>query len=167
MGNKNIIALYLGAIVLANLLAATFGPQITILNAFLFIGLDLSSRDKLHEAWHGKGLVWKMGLLILVGSVVSYLFNKNAGQIAVASFVAFGAAAIVDTLVYQVLYRFPRFTKMNGSNIASAAVDSLVFPTLAFGGFLPLITLGQFLAKVLGGAVWAWILTRNDLKGLR
>jgi hypothetical protein len=37
-------------------------------------------------------------------------------------------------------------------------VDSVLFPTIAFGAFLPAIVLGQFVAKVAGGAVWSWIL---------
>jgi len=48
--------------------------------------------------------------------------------------------------------------RVNGSNVVSAAVDSVVFPTLAFGSFLPWVILGQFLAKVAGGAVWSLIL---------
>ena len=37
---------------------------------------------------------------------------------------------------------------------------SMIFPLLAFGSFMPLIVLGQFLAKVAGGAVWAWTMNR-------
>lgn len=152
------VLLYLGAIVLANLGVATFGPSVTIINAFLFIGLDLTARDKLHDAWHGRGLLLKMAALIAVGSGLSWLLNRNAGTIALASFVAFAAAASVDALVYQLLRRYPRWLRINGSNIPSAAVDSLIFPTLAFGSFLWPIVLGQFLAKVGGGFVWSLIL---------
>ena len=156
------IILYLGAIVAANLLVAHFGPAVSIVNAFLFIGLDLTSRDKLHEAWHGKGFVWKMGLLIATGSVLSWLLNRDAGQIALASFVAFALAALTDTIVYSFALgrRWSWLKRSNGSNVASAAVDSIAFPTLAFGSFMPLVTLGQFAAKVLGGALWSLILRR-------
>ena len=156
------IIMYLSAIVLANLSSAHFGPSASVVNAFLFIGLDLTSRDKLHDAWHGKGLWWKMGLLIATGSIISYLLNRNAGMIAVASFVAFLCASIVDTTVYHFLKDKKYMVRVNCSNVFSAAVDSLVFPTIAFGGFLPLITLGQFAAKVFGGAIWAYILRKND-----
>lgn len=139
---------------------ARFGPSTTIINAFLFIGLDLTSRDKLHDAWHGRGLAWKMGLLIAAGSVLSYLLNRQAGQIALASFLAFAAAAVVDTITYSVLRERTWMVRVNGSNIFSAAVDSLVFPTVAFGMLMPLVILGQFAAKVLGGFVWSWILKR-------
>jgi len=29
---------------------------------------------------------------------------------------------------------------------------------LAFGGFMPVIVLGQFVAKVFGGAIWVFII---------
>lgn len=156
------VFLYLGAIVAANLITAKFGPSASIVNAFLFIGLDLTSRDKLHETWNGRGLVWKMALLIAAGSLLSWVLNRNAGMIAVASFVAFACSAVTDTVIYQLLHNRAWFTKVNASNIGSALVDSLVFPTIAFGGFLPWVTLGQFAAKVLGGFVWALILNRID-----
>lgn len=161
MSNKVYILMYLGAIILANLTVARFGPSSAIVVAFLFIGLDLTSRDKLHEAWHNNGLVWKMGILIAVGSFISWILNKDSGRVAVASFVAFMFAAVVDTIVYQILHKRSYLVKVNGSNVFSALVDSIIFPTIAFGGFLPLITLGQFVAKVFGGAVWAFILNKK------
>lgn len=157
-----IIAMYLGAIIAANLLVAWLGPAASISNAALFIGLDLTSRDKLHDAWRGRGLVWKMGALIAAGSFLSWLLNRDAGQIALASLVAFAAAACVDTLVYHLLCDRAHLVKVNGSNVFSAAVDSTVFPTLAFGTFMPWIVLGQFAAKVIGGAVWSVILLRGS-----
>lgn len=153
-----LVAAYLFAIVAANLLVARFGPGISILNAFLFIGLDLSSRDALHERWQRGQLMWKMAALAGAGSLLSWLLNRGAGRIALASAVAFGTAAVVDAVVYHLVRRSPRLTRMNASNSVSAAVDSLVFPTLAFGGFMPLITFGQYVAKVGGGAIWAWVL---------
>jgi hypothetical protein len=157
------VALYLTAIVAANLTVAMFGPAVSVLNAFLFIGLDLTARDKLHDAWRGRGLFWKMALLIAAGSLLSWLLNRNAGPIALASFAAFASAATVDALVYARLGGYPRWLRMNGSNIPSAAVDSLIFPALAFG--LPLlwpIVVGQFVAKVTGGFVWSLALAMFD-----
>lgn len=167
MSNKTTwfyVVLYLFAIVAANLLVARFGPSVTIINAFLFIGLDLTTRDGLHEAWGKSGLWWKMLLLIGTGSLISYALNSAAGQIALASFVAFAAAGVTDTIVYQALHKRAWMVKVNGSNVASAAVDSIAFPTIAFGAFLPLIVLGQFAAKVGGGFMWAWIIGKFRVK---
>jgi len=153
--------MYLVAIVMANLLVTWFGPSVVIVNAFLFIGLDLTARDKLHEQWQHKHLWSKMALLIGVGSTLSWLLNRNAGPIALASFVAFACAGIADALVYHLLRDKAKMLKINGSNVVSAAIDSLVFPTLAFGSFMPLIVLGQFAAKVAGGFLWSLVIARG------
>jgi hypothetical protein len=36
----------------------------------------------------------------------------------------------------------------------------LVFPTIAFGVLMPHIVAMQFLAKVVGGAAWAYVINR-------
>lgn len=156
-----LVLLYLAAIVAANLLVARFGAGITIFNALVFIALDLTTRDALHEAWHGRHLWRNMALLVGAGSILSALLNWNAAHIALASFAAFALAGVADTLVYAALGNKSRLVRMNGSNVVSAAVDSLVFPILAFG-FPPLwgIVLGQFLAKTVGGALWSLLLVR-------
>jgi len=155
-----VIAVYLAAIVAANLSVAMFGPAASILNAFLFIGLDLTTRDALHDRWHDDHLVLRMGGLIAVGGAISFALNAGAGQIAIASTVAFALAATVDGLVYAALGDRAYLVRVNGSNVPAAAVDSLVFPTIAFGAFLPLVVLGQFAAKVAGGFVWSLVLSR-------
>lgn len=155
-----LVLLYLVAIVAANLSVAYFGPASTIVNAFLFIGLDITTRDMLHERWENRHLWWKMALLIGAGSAISWVLNRNAGPIAVASLAAFAASGLADTLMYHFLRRYAKFFKVNGSNVVSAAVDSVVFPTVAFGAFIPWIAAGQFVAKVAGGLLWSLLLNR-------
>lgn len=159
MKEKVLIGIYLVAIISANLLTTKFGAWFSIINAFVFIGLDITTRDYLHEVWK-KRLWLKMGLLIASGSLLSWLLNRNAGMIAIASFSAFALAGIVDTIVYAILRKKNYLVKINGSNILSALVDSIVFPTIAFGSLIPLVILGQFIAKVGGGFIWSLILRR-------
>lgn len=159
--NRFYILIYLTSIILANLIVSMLGPSSVIWVAFLFIGLDLTSRDYLHEAWHNEGLWWKMAVLVGTGSLFTYLLNTSAGPVAIASFVAFALAGIADTVTYHLLKDRARMVKINGSNVVSALVDSVVFPTMAFGAFMPLIILGQFAAKVGGGFVWSLILNRR------
>jgi hypothetical protein len=156
------VMIYLVAIVAANLSVLYFGPASMPVNAFLFIGLDLTLRDKLHEAWRDN-LAIKMSGLIAFGSAITYLLNASASRIALASMIAFGAAALFDTLVYQKLIRKPFLVRANGSNVAGALVDSVLFPTVAFGVFMPWVIAGQWVAKVFGGALWAWLLVRFRL----
>jgi hypothetical protein len=154
------VVAYIAAITAANLSVATWGPWVSPINAFLLIGLDLSLRDHLHERWRGAQLVPRMLALIAAAGAISYLLNPAAGKIALASFAAFTVAAAVDAVVYQALIKRGYLTRSNGSNAAGALADSLIFPTLAFGGFLPHIVALQFAAKVAGGAVWALAIKR-------
>ena len=158
-----LVILYLTSIIIANLLVAQFGASIVILNAFLFIGLDLTARDRLHEEWKHKNLWLNMFMLISVGSILSAILNWQALPIAMASFVAFGSAGIVDTFVYQLLGNNSRLVKVNGSNVFSSIADSLVFAVVAFGfPVLWWIIAGQIIAKIVGGFVWSLVLVRND-----
>jgi uncharacterized PurR-regulated membrane protein YhhQ (DUF165 family) len=147
---------YVAAMLLANLLVSKFGPAISPVLAFSLIGFDLSMRDWLHIRLRA----WQMAGLIVVAGALTYLLNPAAGMIAVASSVAFTAAALVDWATFTRL-RGSWLRRANGSNVAGAAVDSLIFPTLAFGALMPHIVLLQFIAKVAGGALWAWILSRQ------
>ena len=150
------IAAYAAAMILANLTVAAFGPWVSPINAFLLIGLDLALRDWLHVRLK----VWQMGSLIAFTGGLTFILNPAAGQIAVASAAAFTAAALVDWGTFARL-RGSWMVRANGSNVAGAAVDSLLFPTIAFGVLMPHIVALQFLAKVAGGAVWSWILNRR------
>ena len=154
------VLIFLVAIVLANLSVAYFGPISTPFNAFILIGLDLSLRDHIHECWHNKHLGLKMLGLIIVGAIITYLLNRNAGMICVGSVVAFSGALITDAIIYERLFHKAKLLKINISNIGSALTDSILFPTIAFGVFMPWIIVGQFLAKVIGGFLWSLILIR-------
>lgn len=152
--------MYIMAIVAANVSVMLFGPEVSILNAFAFIGLNLSARDTLHDIWKGSNLTRNMSALILFGALLSALFG--AGQVALASFAAFAASESVDTIIYKALGKRPKLLQVNGSNVVSAAVDSLVFPLIAFGTPLLIgIALGQFLAKVAGGFLWSLVLHKR------
>jgi len=153
--------IFLLFIVLANISVALFGEWASILNAFLFIGGDLAIRDKLHEEWKDQ-LITKMGALILLGGLISFILNKDAGIIAIASVVAFIGASIIDALIYQGLIDQKYLIKANGSNIGGSLVDSIVFPTIAFGGFNLWITTMQMFAKIFGGFFWSLIINYVD-----
>lgn len=158
------IFIYLAAVVLANFSVLWFGPVSTPINAFLLIGLDLTLRDALHDYWKKKMLWLKMFLLILAGSAITFILNRDAMQIAIASSAAFGAAGIMDAFFYNLLFKKKFLIRSNSSNIAGALTDSILFPTLAFGVLLPWIILGQFVAKVLGGFLWSLLLNTRRKK---
>lgn len=193
--DEMLVGMYLGAIVIANLVVAKWGLnevadlggfvgqlQVLFFTSLLLIGLDLTTRDFLHEMW--KDNLWENMLkLIVAGSLLSLVVNfflkfvgwdaapwDVAKAIALASTLAFFCAGVSDTLIYQLLGDHERFYRINGSNVVSGFVDSLVFPTLAWGIFLPLfagfdmnvasaidwhITGQMTAAKIIGGFFWA------------
>lgn len=157
---KLAIALYILSMTAANLLVAQFGPAISPILAFFLIGLDLSLRDYLHERMRAM----QMLAMIVAGGALTYLLNPAAGLIAVASASAFTAAALTD---WAVFVKVPGswMRRANSSNVAGAVVDSLVFPTIAFGVLMPHIVAMQFVAKVAGGAIWAFLLNRYATRG--
>lgn len=154
------VAVYIFAIVAANLSVATWGPWVSPINAFLLIGLDLSLRDYLHDQWRGKNLMLRMGALIAAAGAISYVLNPAIGIIAIASVVAFTAGGLIDALIYQSLIRKGYLVRSNSSNAGGAVVDSLLFPTIAFGAFLPAIVALQITAKISGGFLWSLALRR-------
>ena len=105
--------------------------------------------------YHGTPLTPRAQLLTMAGEhfCVSYM-------IAIASSAAFTAAALADWATFTKL-RGSWLYRANGSNVVGAAVDSLIFPTIAFGALMPGIVVAQFLAKVAGGALWAFVFSRR------
>ncbi len=156
--------IYILALVVANLLVAWLGAWFSLVNAFVLIGLDLSIRDKLHDLWQGEKLAIKMGGLIATASIVSYAINPATGMIAFASLAAFSLSMVADSFFYQYLKDREWLIRSNGSNIAGSLVDSIVFPTIAFGSLMLHIVALQFVAKVAGGLIWSKLLEKkNDI----
>jgi uncharacterized PurR-regulated membrane protein YhhQ (DUF165 family) len=161
------VAVYLLAIVGANVSTAILGPSWSIVNAFLFIGFTLTTRDKLHDLWNGRHLKIKMLALVVLGSILSFVVYQSSFSIAVASTVSFIFSFIVDAIVYHVNSNKSSSVRMNRSNVASSIVDSFTFPIIAFGSLMPMIMTGQFIAKVLGGYTWIRILAiMGDKEGI-
>lgn len=164
-----LVAAYLAAIVVANLTTAHFGPEWSIYNAFLFIGLNLTTRDRLHDLW-GRNRLRNMALLIVAGSLVSYgasmllapdvVPSDVVARIALASALAFVAAESLDAIGYQLLLPRPWLERANLSNCIGATVDSMIFVSVAFGWGWPII-FGQITAKIAGGFLWSLVLARR------
>lgn len=158
------VLIYAAAMTVANLLIAHFGPWVSPLNAFFLIGLDLALRDVLHVRLSGR----QMLALILASGALTYALNPSVPHIVIASAVAFTLAALVDWQAFKRL-QGTWLQRSLGSNVAGAVVDTAVFSLLAFVLLSPapkplavvaVIAGWQFLAKVAGGSLWAWVLSR-------
>lgn len=153
---RMLIAAYIAAMVAANLIVWWLGPMASPFIAFFLIGLDLTLRDVMHDRLNR----WQMLVVVLAGGVITWGLNPSAAKIAIASATAFTVSACADWLAYTLLRSKPWLVRANGSNVVGAAVDSIIFPTMAFGSFMPHIVAMQFAAKVCGGALWAWLLRK-------
>lgn len=155
-----LIFLYLLAIVVANLSVGYFGPTALVFTAWALIPFDLTVKDTLQEHWTGRGVVVRLGALVLTGSALSAALSMSAHQIALASFAAFSMSGLVDSLILAKMEHYPKLVRVNGSNVGGAVVDSLVFQLVAFGTVSPWLFVWQSGAKLLGGFVWSLILNR-------
>lgn len=159
-----LVLCYLGAAVGANLLIAALGPDWLPLTALVVVPFDLASRDLLHERWHGRQLWPRMTAMIVAASLLTVLVNRQAHAVAIASFASFLCSGLTDAVAYQLTEGRSRRVRMNASNVASAVVDSVTFPLIAFvGAVSPGLVLAQALTKVVGGAAWTHVLLRLGL----
>lgn len=152
-----LVAAFLAAIVAANVTLANWGPSAIVPNAFVLIGLDLITRDRLADFWGTRR--WSRTLaLIAAGGLLSWWLSRNAATIAEASAVSFAAAECCEAVAYHLLRRQRWADRAPRAATIGAIVDSVVFPTLAFGSFAFGTSLTQFAAKLAGAVVWMWLL---------
>lgn len=160
---------YLAAIIVANLTTAVWGPEWSILNAFLLVGLVLTTRDRLSDAWR-EHRVRNMAALIVAGSALSYfgalwlapdaLPSDVVARIALASCVAFAISETFDWATYHALRARPWLERATSSNVVGATLDSVIFVSIAFG-FDVYIIAAQIGAKVAGGYLFALAIRRR------
>ena len=142
-------------------------PKAAVYNAFLFIGLDLTSRDRLHDLWRGH-LIRNMAALIATGSAAllpglasgRLRPRRRANRLRLSGRVRRSCGA-ADALLYHLLRDRPWYERVNQSNLAGAAVDSLVFVALWPFGFDFTLAFTLFAAKVAGGVVWSFVLAKG------
>jgi queuosine precursor transporter len=129
--------------------------------AFLLIPFDLCARDVLHDRWRGGGRLFRnMALLVAGGSLLSCLVSPGSQRVALASMIAFAAAGGADSVVYHLARGRSRFARMNLSNAAAGALDSVVFPLVAFGATTFALSGAQAGAKFAGGLAWSFVFVR-------
>jgi queuosine precursor transporter len=155
------ISIYLVAFVLANLIVLYFGSIGLIFTALFLIPFDFVMRCIFHETWKGIELILKLGLIVIVASLITFVINRNAINIAIASSVGFILAQIFAGIFYQFFIKKSFFIKVNGSDAIGILIDSLAFQLIAFGIINYNILVGQFLLKLIGGLFWYWVIFKK------
>ena len=152
---------YVLVIVIANLSTTYFGLWITPLNAFFLIGAELVLRDVMHESLSKI----RMLSIVVIAGIISFLINADSKNIAIASFLAIVVSCLVDYYVYSKT-KGTWIKRSNNSNFFSGFTDSLIFPLVAVGVFNPYVFILQWMAKFIGGFIWALILNKYMSKYL-
>lgn len=152
------ISLYLFAFVLSNFIVLWFGAQGLIFTALFLIPFDFVMRCMFHEQWKGVELIIKLGALVMVASLLTYLINAQSENIALGSMFGFISAQIVAGLFYQLVIKKSYLLKVNGSDLVGIIFDSIVFQLVAFNFINLQISISQILLKFFGGLFWYWIL---------
>lgn len=161
------LAVYIGAIVAANVLTQRYGlvpvgfGLVTTAGTYA-AGFALLARDFVHRY---AGVVWVF-VGIAVGIALSWWLASPA--LAIASAAAFGIAELVDLLVFVWVRPRGFITAAGLSNLVSAPIDTVAF--LAIAGFP--ITLATVAGQIVGKLLWAtalplavyWLATRRTVK---
>ena len=130
---------YLVAVVGANLIVKHYGASSTPYVAFFLVAAALIFRDQFAD------MVGYQRVLI------------QLALIAKASVIAFTASEIIEGGLYIAWHKRPWMDRAPGSAAVAAAVDSVLFISIAFG-FTFSIAFAQWVAKVAGAWLWARVI---------
>ncbi|HLS32615.1 MAG TPA: VUT family protein [Brevibacterium sp.] len=168
--------LVLGALIAANVVTTDYG-FIPVGFGFeatagtLFAGVMLASRDAVQDAL-GR---WAVVVMILLGTIVSFLVSDP--QIAIAAALAFGFAELADFAVYTPIRNRSIIGDKRwalavvASNVVGALADSVIFLGIAFGlGAITPALPGQMVGKLwatLAYLLLGWVVAKTILNPLR
>jgi uncharacterized PurR-regulated membrane protein YhhQ (DUF165 family) len=148
------LAAYIGSILLANWLTSNYGQVpvwwgMKVTAGTYAAGFALLARDAVQRTAGIKVTLVAM----LIGVVLSWLLADP--RVALASAVAFGAAELVDLLIYTpVEARGGWGRAVLASNVVSTPIDTVVF--LAIAGFP--VTWASVSGQFVGKLLWATLL---------
>lgn len=151
------VLLYLVSIVAANITVSLW-QWMAYVNSVLFIGLDLTLKDKfqLQLRW------WQVLSIVLLGGLITFIINASFMPIAIASTVALIGAFSVDYICFM-LFKQSIWHRVMISNVFGAFTDSLLFALLApfpfTWGFVAIMSV----LKIIGGAISGYILIKKGI----
>ena len=154
-----LVAAYLVALVLANLLIFQMGQVALLVTGLLLVPFDFAIRVRLQEAWAGPQLWVRLLGLMLAGGVLTILALPDAGQVALASVSAFAGGSIMGALAYTGMSRWWRALARPCALGVMSAVDSMIFPMIAFEQVSVGLMVGQFFMK--------WLVSMGFLRSLQ
>ena len=147
MSTRALVVVYLAVLVAANIAVYLTGQAALLLTGLVLVPFDFAVRVRLQEAWAGRGLWLRLFALMIGGGILTVVTLPNAHQVALASVTAFACGSILGAVAYAAIAR-RRVTWARAVSLATmAAVDSIVFPLLAFDQVSIWLMIGQFAMK--------------------
>jgi uncharacterized PurR-regulated membrane protein YhhQ (DUF165 family) len=148
-----VLAGYIGAVVLANVLTARYGlvpawPGLLTTAGTYAAGAALLLRDAAQETAGRRAVLGA----IVVGGAISWALSSPA--LALASTAAFAVAELADLAVYTPLRRHGWARAVLASNVVGAVIDTQLFLTLAGFPLVAPVIAGQLVGKLM----WATLL---------
>lgn len=133
MRTTGLVFLYLGILMLANILVWLFGQPVLVITASLLVPFDFAIRTVLQERWDDSYLWIRLFSLMVVGGLLTVLVFPAAHHVAMASVTAFIASSLAGAVMYRLIWsRDRQWSARAGSLAVMASMDSIVFPLLAF-----------------------------------
>lgn len=147
MSTRLLVVSYLIILVCANLAVYVTGQVALLLTGLILVPFDFAIRVRLQEAWTGPGLWGRLLALMVAGGLLTVLALPDAHQVALASVAAFAAGSLLGAWTYAAVLHWRSSWARICSLAAMAAIDSVVFPLLAFESVSGWLMAGQFIMK--------------------
>lgn len=132
MSTRELVGLYLLALMIANALVFGVGQVALLATSLALIPFDFAVRVRLQERWQGPRLWLRLFGLMVAGGLLTLAVLPEAGRVAAASVIAFLCSSALGAWVYQDLKPFSAEHARWWSLGAMAVADSFLFPWIAF-----------------------------------
>ena len=148
---------YVAIFTAVNLVVYLCGAWVIPITTSICVAANMMLRDRV---FCGRGLKFSAAIAAAAG-LCTFAFNHAALTVAIASFTAVVAGAFVAGSVFKLLKnKLPIEKARPIANTCSAVTDSLIYPTIAFMTFLPLVSVEMFASKFLSVLFYTFIINK-------
>ena len=148
---------YVTIFTIVNLIVYYCGAWVIPITTSVCVAANMMLRDRV---FCGKGLKFSAAIAAAAG-LCTFAINHGALTVAIASFTAVVVGAFVAGGAFKLLKNKVAIEKARPiANTCSAVTDSLIYPTIAFMTFLPLVSVEMFASKFLSVLFYTFIINK-------
>ena len=160
MSNREFIgwsSAYVAIFTIVNLIVYYCGAWVIPITTSVCVAANMMLRDRV---FCGKGLKFSAAIAAAAG-LCTFAINHGALTVAIASFTAVVVGAFVAGGAFKLLKNKVAIEKARPiANTCSAVTDSILYPTIAFMTFLPLVSVEMFASKFLSVLFYTFIINK-------